>query len=81
MIAAPGAVDLEEPFPKNIYASKIPSPGPGFASTKNRMDLPALAACSIPIGLKMPWLIALFRNRTFAGSTKTLAIGANSRGQ
>ena len=26
MIAAPGAVDLEEPFPKNIYASKIPSP-------------------------------------------------------
>ena len=39
------------------------------------MDLPTSAACSIPIGVKeIPWLIALFKNNTFAGSIKIAAV-------
>ena len=75
MIAAPGAVCFAVPFPKNMNASRIPRPGPGFASSKNRIDLPASVACSIPRGPRIPWLIALFKNKTFAGSMKILASG------
>ena len=44
---APGAEDFAAPFPNNVKANKIPKPGPGFASNKNRTDFPASAACSI----------------------------------
>ena len=36
---------------------------------RNRIDLPVSAACSMPSGVKTPWLMALLRNSTFAGST------------
>ena len=75
MIAAPGAEALAEPFPKNMYASKIPNPTPGLASSKYRTDLPAFNDCSVAIGVKIPWLIALFKNKIFAGSINTLASG------
>ena len=34
-----------------------------------------LSACSVAIGVKIPWLIALFKNKIFAGSIKILASG------
>ena len=34
------------------------------------MDFPVSFTFSMPRGVKIPWLMALFRNRTFAGSTK-----------
>ena len=72
---APGADDFADPLPKNVKANKIPRPGPGFASSKNKIDLPLVAACSVPSGVKVPWLIALFKNSTFPGSMKTFASG------
>ena len=72
---APGAVALADPLPKNIKASKRPRPGPGFASSKNRIDLPVAATCSVPIGVKIPWLMALFKKSILAGSIKILASG------
>ena len=41
------------------------------------MDFPVSAACSAPIGVKIPWLIALFKNNTFAGSIKMATSGIN----
>ena len=73
---APGADCFAFPLPKNIYARRTPKPGPGFVSSKNRTDCPVFAACSTPNGPKIPWLIALFKNNTFAGSMKILASGS-----
>ncbi len=53
---------------KNAYARSTPRPGPGFGSNMKKIERPASAACLIAIGSKMPWLIALFKNSTFAGS-------------
>ena len=41
------------------------------------MDLPVCAACSAPIGVNIPWLIALFKNKTLAGSIKIATKGIN----
>lgn len=72
---APGAEDFAAPLPNKVKASNTPSPGPGFASSKNRIDFPASATCSVPNGVKIPWLIALFKNKIFAGSIKILVNG------
>src|SRR4028118_1119109 len=53
----------------------MPSPGPGLVSTIKSMDLPASLACSMASGARTPWLIALLRNSTFAGSTMMLTSG------
>ena len=37
-MAAPEADSLDDPLPKNIYASNIPNPGPGFASIKKNKE-------------------------------------------
>ena len=76
MMTAPGAELLALPLPTRQYASRMPRPGPGFASSRKKMDLPASSTCWMPIGEKIPWLIALFRNSTFAGSTKIAVIGS-----
>ena len=69
IIIAPGAEDFVVlSFENNQYASKTPKPGPGFASIIYIMDFPVSSACSVPIGVNIPWLIALFKNNTFAGS-------------
>ena len=68
MTAAPGAVARAAPFPKIEYASRMPRPGPGFASSRNSTDLPFTAASEIPRGVRTPWLMALLRKKTFAGS-------------
>lgn len=73
MIIAPGAEDLAEPLPKIMKASNTPKPGPGLVSNKNRIDLPVCNDCSVPSGVKIPWLIALFKNKIFAGSINTFA--------
>ena len=76
MIIAPGAESFVALSLENAqYAHRSPRPGPGLASNMYMMDLPASAACSIPIGVKIPWLIALFKNNTFAGSIKIAASG------
>ena len=75
MITAPGAELFAEPLPATMYASKIPRPGPGFASNKKKIDFPISSTCFIPSGDKIPWLIALFKNNTFAGSMNTDASG------
>ncbi len=69
MMIAPGAEAFAAPTPKNVNASSRPRPGPGFASMRKRIDLPVSAACSMPSGVNTPWLMALFKNSTFAGST------------
>src|SRR5699024_8043459 len=73
----PGAELFDAPFPKIEKASKIPSPGPGFDSSRKRTDFPASFACSTPIGPRTPWLIALFKNRILAGSIIILVKGSN----
>ena len=78
MMIAPGADDFVTLSLENTaYANNTPSPGPGFASNMYMIDLPASFACSIPIGVKIPWLIALFKNNTLAGSIKIAAKGIN----
>ena len=78
MMIAPGADDFVTLSLENTaYANNTPSPGPGFASNIYMIDLPASFACSIPIGVKIPWLIALFKNNTLAGSIKIAAKGIN----
>ena len=69
MMIAPGAEARAAPTPKKVKASSRPRPGPGFASMRNRIDLPVSVACSMPSGVNTPWLMALLRNSTFAGST------------
>ncbi len=54
----------------------MPRPGPGLVSIMNSTDLPASVACWTPSGESTPWLIALFRNSTLAGSTKIEASGS-----
>ena len=44
-----------------------------------KMDFPAEAACSAPKGVNTPWLMALFRKRTFAGSTRMDVRGRSPR--
>ena len=51
---APGAEDFAAPLPKKVKANNTPKPGPGLASYKNKIDLPAVATCSVPSGVKMP---------------------------
>src|SRR5207249_1079345 len=69
MMIAPGAEGLLERGPKNQYAVSRPSPGPGFDSITNWMAFTSLAASVPPSGARKPWLMALFRNSTLAGST------------
>ena len=76
MITAPGAELFALPFPAIQYAKSTPSPGPGFASRSKNTDFPTSFTCWIPIGDKIPWLIALFKNNTLAGSIKILARGS-----
>ena len=77
MIIAPGAVDFAEPLPNRVKANNTPKPGPGFASSRKRIERPVSLTCSVPNGVKMPWLIALFRKRIFAGSMKIFVKGIN----
>src|SRR5918994_2226137 len=51
----------------------MPRPGPGLVSSMNRIDLPSSAASAAPSGPSTPWLIALLRNSTLAGSMITAA--------
>ena len=51
-------------------------PGPGFASSRNRIDWPVSAASCVPNGVSTPWLMALFRKNTFAGSMMMLVSGS-----
>ena len=44
-----------------------------------RMDLPISMACSVPMGVKTPWLMALFRKSTLAGSIRTAVRGSRLR--
>ena len=76
MIAAPGAVARRDLEPKNQKASSTPRPGPGLDSTMNRMERPTSLASAAPSGESTPWLMALLRNSTLAGSTTTEAIGS-----
>ncbi len=75
MIAA-GTVGRSERGPKIRYASSSPRPGPGLDSIMNRIDLPSGCDSATPSGASTPWLIALLRNSTFAGSTITEASGS-----
>ena len=75
MMIAPGAVAFADPLPKNQNAISTPRPGPGFASSKKSRDLPVFKTCSVPSGVRIPWLMALFRKRIFAGSINKLASG------
>ena len=75
MIAAPGADARAAPMPKNVNASSSPTPGPGLASRRKRIEDPSSDACWIPSGVSTPWLMALFRNSTFAGSMMMLVSG------
>ena len=42
------------------------------------MDLPVWVAWVVPSGVRMPWLMALLRNRTLAGSMKIDVNGSRS---
>jgi len=75
MNAAPGAEARAAPIPNRVNASSRPTPGPGLASSRNRIDLPLSAACWVPSGVSTPWLMALFRKNTFAGSMMMLVSG------
>jgi hypothetical protein len=46
-----------------------------LASNRNRIDLPFWVACWMPRGVSTPWLTALFKNSTLAGSMIRLASG------
>ena len=76
MIAAPGADARAAPSPKNVNASSRPRPGPGLASSRNRIDDPVSDASVTPSGVSTPWLMALFRKNTFAGSMMMLVSGS-----
>jgi len=76
MMNAPGAAARAAPSPNTAQARRIPAPGPGFVSMRNRIDLcaPSLASM-VPTGVNTPWLMALLRNSTLAGSTRMLIRG------
>ncbi len=76
MRAAPGADARAAPIPKKLNASRMPRPGPGLASRRKRIDDPSSDACWIPSGVSTPWLMALLRNSTFAGSITMLVSGS-----
>ena len=40
---APGADSLVKPLPNKNAAIRIPNPGPGFVSTKKKIDFPVSA--------------------------------------
>ena len=54
MIAAIGAVRFAIPRPKILTANNVPTEGPQFGSTKNKIDFPAAATCSSPNGAIIP---------------------------
>ena len=76
MMIEPGAEALTLPLPNSQQAKSTPRPGPGLASTRYMMDFPNSLTCSAPIGPIIPWLMALFKNSTFAGSTKSEIAGS-----
>ena len=77
MITAPGTESFVVlSLQKNRYARRTPRPGPGFGSSIYMIDFPVSAACAVAIGVKIPWLIALFRNKTLAGSIKIATRGS-----
>lgn len=78
MIAAPGADALAAPRPNTMNANRIPRPGPGLASNRNRTDLPVASAWVVPSGVSTPWLMALLRKSTLAGSMKIEVSGSRS---
>ncbi len=43
------------------------------------MDFPASVTCAVAMGVNTPWLIALFKNSTFAGSIKMATKGSSPR--
>jgi hypothetical protein len=48
-----------------------------LASRRKRTDWPCSAASWMPSGVSTPWLIALLRKSTFAGSMKIEVSGSN----
>ena len=76
MMMAPGAEAFAIPLPNTAKASSRPSPGPGLASSRNRIDFPFSCASVVPSGVRMPWLIALLRKRILAGSMKIEVSGS-----
>ena len=51
-------------------------PGRGWPRAGTGWTCPAAAACWMPSGVRTPWLMALFRNSTLAGSMKMLVSGS-----
>ena len=76
MTAAPEVDGRRALGPKNMKARSRPRPAPGLDSTMYRIDWLASCTSMAASGVKMPWLMALLRNRTFAGSTKMEARGS-----
>ena len=54
IIVAAGADFFAIPFPQIANPRATPVHTPPLASTRNKMDFPALAACSTPIGIIIP---------------------------
>ena len=54
----------------------MPTPGPGLASSRNSTDLPFWLASDRPSGVSTPWLTALLRKKTFAGSMSSDTSGS-----
>ena len=77
MMIAPGVVGRSVRGPKRAKAVSKPRPEPGFDSTMNRMERPASWTWAVPSGVRMPWLIALLRNKTLPGSTNRDARGSS----
>ena len=77
MIAAPGAEARAAPRPKTVKASRMPRPGPGLASSRKSTDLPSTSAWEMPSGVSTPWLTALLRKKTFAGSISSDTSGSS----
>ena len=76
MITAPGADwRVLASLQKKQYARRTPRPGPGLASSMYMMERPVASACAMPMGVKMPWLMALLRKSTLAGSMKMASSG------
>ena len=76
MMIAPGTEPRTMRGPTSQNASNTPRPGPGFVSSIKRIDFPVSFASATPRGPSTPWLMALLRKRTLAGSMITDAIGS-----